>query len=143
MACLRMCENLIGIGRFLLSKGDKALSLGYLRQQLQSIWKHLMDFINTFPISESERSISHYSGKKTGGSERRETKASSSGGLFSWFHFSLFHRHSQKQWMLQRHKRKTLVSSRSHSQSDLASCNAFMIRRQARESRFFLCFPRN
>ncbi|KAK4412112.1 hypothetical protein Salat_2971900 [Sesamum alatum] len=56
-------KTLIGIGRFLL--GDKALSLGYLRQQLQSIWKHLMDFFNTFPISESERSISHYSGKKT------------------------------------------------------------------------------
>lgn len=51
--------------------------------------------------------ISHYSGQKAGGSERSESKASSSGGLSSWSHFSLFHRHSQKQWMLQTHKRKT------------------------------------
>lgn len=54
--------------------------------------------------------IFHYSGKKTGGSERSESKASSSGGVSSWSHFSLFHRHSQKQWMLQTHKRNTLVS---------------------------------
>ncbi|KAK4414736.1 hypothetical protein Salat_2580500 [Sesamum alatum] len=33
----------------------------------------------------------HYSGKKTGGNEQSESKASSSGGLSSWSHFNLFH----------------------------------------------------
>lgn len=35
--------------------------------------------------------IFHYSGKKTGGNEQTESKASSSGGLSSWSYFNLFH----------------------------------------------------
>lgn len=35
--------------------------------------------------------IFNYSGKKTGGNEQSESKASSSGGVSSWSHFNLFH----------------------------------------------------
>ena len=83
--------------------------------------------------------ISHYSGKKTGGNEQSESKASSSGGGSSWSHFSLFHRHSQKQWMLKNAQAKDL-SQRKKTLSIRSSkkCYTDKVKRETVDS--FLLF---
>lgn len=79
--------------------------------------------------------------EKSQGSPKR-SKASSSGGGSSWSHFSLFHRHSQKQWMLKNAQAKDL-SQRKKTLSIRSSKKCFTdkVKRETVDS--FLLYPRN